>query len=139
MRDSIAVVEPPAGSARMTRMDPTAAAELDHLRGEVAHLRRGNQEPLATGAGLRSPVEKPEGPLHRLGGLGFGRRSERVTGPTLFDDLPDPEPLPITDAPPVPESPPDSATPRRRGHGRRPLPADLPRERVEIDLTDAEK
>jgi transposase len=30
-------------------------------------------------------------------------------------------------------------TPRRRGHGRRPLPADLPRELVEIDLTDAEK
>src|SRR5262249_28462474 len=34
---------------------------------------------------------------------------------------------------------PEAATPRRRGHGRRPLPVDLPRERVEIDLTDAEK
>jgi hypothetical protein len=69
----------------------------------------------------------------------FGRRSERVTGPTLFDDLPEPEPVPASNTPPVTDSLPDSATPKRRGHGRRPLPADLPRERVEIDLTDAEK
>jgi transposase len=32
-----------------------------------------------------------------------------------------------------------SPTTQRLGHGRRPRPADLPRERVEIDLTDAEK
>jgi transposase len=39
----------------------------------------------------------------------------------------------------LPDSAPESPSTRRRGHGRRPLPADLPRERVEIDLTDAEK
>ena len=70
----------------------------------------------------------------------FGRKSERVTGPTLFDDIPDPDPpLPAADAPAAPDPPPEPATPKRRGHGRRPRPADLPRERVEIDLTEAEK
>jgi hypothetical protein len=39
-------------------MDPTPAAELDHLRAEAAHLRRVNQELLATVAELRSTIEK---------------------------------------------------------------------------------
>jgi transposase len=120
-------------------METTPAAELDHLRAEAAHLRRVNQELLATVAELRSTVEKQQAHIDRLVRMAFGRRSERVTGPTLFDDLPDPEPPPADHTPPVPDSPPDSATPKRRGHGRRPIPVDLPRERVEIDLTDAEK
>jgi transposase len=70
----------------------------------------------------------------------FGRRSERVTGPTLFADLPDPDPPPPAPDPPVTPDPPSEPAPaKRRGHGRRSLPTDLPRERVEIDLTDAEK
>src|SRR6185436_17555510 len=48
-------------------------------------------------------------------------------------------PPPSAGAPLAPDPPPEPATPKRRGHGRRPRPADLPRERVEIDLTDAEK
>src|SRR5262249_12734018 len=52
---------------------------------------------------------------------------------------PDPDPSPVADTLSTPDSPPAAATRRRRGHGRRPLPANLPRERVEIDLTDAEK
>jgi transposase len=120
-------------------METTPAAELDHLRAEAAHLRRVNQELLATVAELRSTVEKQQAHIDRLVRMTFGRRSERVTGPTLFDDIPAPGPLPVNQSPTVPDSPPDSATPKRRGHGRRPIPADLPRERVEIDLTDAEK
>jgi transposase len=120
-------------------METTPAAELDRLRAEAAHLRRVNQELLATVAELRSTVEKQQAHIDRLVRMTFGRRSERVTGPTLFDDLPAPEPTGAADTLPVPDSPPGSATPKRRGHGRRPLPADLPRERVEIDLTDAEK
>src|SRR5262245_39243877 len=120
-------------------METTPAAELDHLRAEAAHLRRVNQELLATVAELRSTVEKQQAHIDRLVRMTFGRRSERVTGPTLFDDIPDPGPLPANQSQAVPDSPPDSATPKRRGHGRRPIPADLPRERVEIDLTDAEK
>src|SRR5262245_4260183 len=120
-------------------METAPAAELDHLRAEAAHLRRVNQELLATVAELRSTVEKQQAHIDRLVRMTFGRRSERVTGPTLFDDIPDPGPLPVNNSPTVRDSPPDSATPKRRGHGRRPIPADLPRERVEIDLTDAEK
>src|SRR5262245_9432472 len=120
-------------------METTPAAELDHLRAEAAHLRRVNQELLATVAELRSTVEKQQAHIDRLVRMTFGRRSERVTGPTLFDDIPDPGPLPVNKSPTVLDSPPGSATPKRRGHGRRPIPADLPRERVEIDLTDAEK
>src|SRR5262245_52779039 len=120
-------------------METAHAAELDQLRAEAAHLRRVNQELLATVAELRSTVEKQQAHIDRLARMTFGRRSERVTGPTLFDDIPDPGPPPANKPPTVPDSPRDSAAPKRRGHGRRPIPADLPRERVEIDLTDAEK
>jgi transposase len=118
--------------------EPVPDADLAALRAEAAHLRRVNQELLATVAELRATVEKQQAHIDRLVRMTFGRRSERVAGPTLFDGLPDPTP-PTADSPPVPDTPPEPATPRRRGHGRRPRPADLPRERVEIDLTEAEK
>jgi transposase len=121
----------------MTLAPPTDA-DLAALRAEAAHLRRVNQELLATVAELRAQVEKQQAHIDRLVRRTFGRRSERLTGPTLFDGLPDPRP-PTADSPAVPDAPPGPATPRRRGHGRRPRPTDLPRERVEIDLTDAEK
>ena len=121
--------------------EPATSDELAGLRAEAAHLRRVNQELLATVAELRATVEKQQAHIDRLVRMTFGRRSERVAGPTLFDGLPDPEPTPpaAAEAPPVPEPPTEDATPRRRGHGRRPRPADLPRERVEIDLTEEEK
>ena len=68
----------------------------------------------------------------------FGRTSERIEGPTLFDDLPDDEPEePVVPPPGTPE--PDELVSRRKGHGRKPNPANLPRRREEIDLSDAEK
>jgi transposase len=120
---------------------PGTPDELSGLRAEAAHLRRVNQELLATVAELRATVERQQAHIERLVRMTFGRRSERVAGPTLFDALPGPEPSPLVtaDAPTVPEAPTESAPPRRRGHGRRPRPADLPRERVEIDLAEAEK
>ncbi len=70
----------------------------------------------------------------------FGRTSERIEGPTLFDDLsgdgPD-ELAPPQVAPVLPE--PDVSVPKRKGHGRKPNPANLPRRREEIDLGNAEK
>src|SRR5438046_6370743 len=115
-------------------MDPATAAELDHLRAEAAHLRRVNEELLATVAALRATIEKQQAQIDRLVRMTFGRKSERVTGPTLSDDIPDPDaPPPAADVPADPEPLPDPVTPKRRGHGRRPRPADLPRERVEID------
>jgi transposase len=118
---------------------PPPDADLAALRAEAAHLRRVNQELLATVAELRATVEKQQAHIDRLVRMRFGRRSERLTGPTLFDGLPDPDPSPSPDTRSAPDLPLDPATPRRRGHGRRPRPADLPRERFEIDLTDAEK
>jgi transposase len=66
-----------------------------------------------------------------------GRGGERVFGPTLFDDaaLPEAEVQQPVE-PPIPEAPPAT---RRKGHGRRCKPKDLPRRREEIDLSEAEK
>ncbi len=68
----------------------------------------------------------------------FGRSSERVEGPTLFDGLdpePDPTPAIVVEAAPEAEAP----ERKRKGHGRRRKPADLPRRPEVIDLSDAEK
>jgi len=120
---------------------PEPDAELLALRAEVAHLRRVNAELLGTVADLRVTVERQQAHIDKLVRTAFGRKSERVvTGSTLFDDVPDLDPSPpAADAPAAPDPPPEPTTPKRRGHGRRPRPADLPRERVEIDLTEAEK
>src|SRR5688572_31696257 len=119
-------------------MVPSAAPDDDlaALRAEAAHQRRVNQELLATVAELRATIEKQQAHIERLVRMTFGRRSERATGPTLFDDVPGADPnIPAADPPVAPNPPPESAPAKRRGHGRRPRPADLPRERVEIDLT----
>src|SRR5262249_27478783 len=50
--------------------------------------------------------------------------------------LPPPPPLPRPGAPPPRGAPPDPATPRRRGQGRRPRPADLPKEPVLAAFAD---
>src|SRR5262245_383719 len=89
---------------------------------------------------VSAPRPRKQAHIDRLVRMTFGRRSERVPGPTLFDGLPDPGPAPpAADSPPAAETPAESAAHRRRGHGRRPRPADLPGERVEIDLSEAEK
>jgi transposase len=67
----------------------------------------------------------------------YGPRSEqRAAGPTLFDAFAPPSSAP----PPAPPEPPAaSSMPKKNGHGRRKLPADLPRQRIEHDLSAAEK
>jgi transposase len=119
---------------------PEPDAELAALRAEVAHLRRVNAELLGTVAELRATIERQQVHVDKLVRISFGRKSERVaTGPTLFDDVPDTDSYPAADLPGVPDPPHGPAPPKRRGHGRRPRPVDLPRERVEIDLTEVEK
>src|SRR5262245_20041854 len=118
---------------------PAPDTELAALRAEAAHLRRVNQELLATVAELRATIEKQQAHIDRLVRMTFGRRSERVTESVLADDVPDPDPSPAAETLSAAAPPPEAAPRRRRGHGRRPLPADLPRERVEIDLTEAER
>ena len=53
---------------------------------------------LTTVAELRATIERQQAHIDRLVRMTFGRRSERVTGPTLFDDVPDAEPnIPAAD------------------------------------------
>ncbi len=122
----------------------TLRAEQHTLRVDNDFLRQQVQQLLVTVTELRTQNEKLEAHNAYLCRMHFGRRTERVEGPTLFDDLPNPEPTP-TPAPPdaeatSPSEPEiDIAAHKRKGHGRKPLPKDLPREREEIDFTDAEK
>jgi hypothetical protein len=114
-------------------MPGTSTISLPH---DAATLQQMVRELLATITELRSTVEKQQAHIQHLVRMTFGRRSERLAGPTLFDAQAGPEPEP----PPEPAPPPDPIVAvKRPGHGRRRRPRDLPRERVEVGLTDAEK
>src|SRR5437763_995651 len=116
-------------------MPPTD--ECDDLRRKLTHADAVIAELRGVVADLRKQVEAQQAHIHRLVKRTFGRGGERVEGPTLFDGIDPPEaevPPPV--APPALEPP---APRKRKGHGRRRKPADLPRRREEIDLSDAEK
>jgi transposase len=118
--------------------DSTSVLEaLSSLPDDPAVLKQMLRELLTTVAELRSTIDKQQAHIQYLVRITFGRRSERVEGPTLFDGLADPEPAPPP-APPEPETK-EVVVQKRPGHGRRNRPADLPREREVLDLTEAEK
>jgi transposase len=111
-------------------MDATAS-----LPNDLATCQQMIRELLTTVAELRATLDKQQAHIHYLVRMTFGRRSERIVGPTLFDDHPPPVPAcPVAE----PQTKSELVTPRP-GHGRRPRSKDLPREPVVIDLTDAEK
>ena len=87
---------------------------------------------------LRVELEQKNLTIERLLKMQFGRSTERDVGPTLFDEI---EPPTIVDAVPPPPDEPEipAANAPRRGHGRRRPPANLPVERIEIDLPDDRK
>src|SRR3954447_14259142 len=103
--------------------------KLTHAEAVIAALRGVVTE-------LRKQIESQQAHIHRLVKITFGRGGERVEGPTLFDGMDLPEAEVVTPEPLKPEVPPAA---RRKGHGRRCKPKDLPRRREEIDLSDAEK
>src|SRR4051794_5989484 len=95
--------------------------ELVALREQVARLLAANthltaqlREVLALVGQLRGTIEKQQDHIAKLVKMTFGRRTERVEGPTLFDDLPD-DPV----VPPVPPgmAEPEARVPGRKGHG----------------------
>ena len=108
--------------------------KLTHAEAVIAELR-------SVVADLRKLVAAQQAHIHRLVKITFGRGGERVEGPTLFDGMDPPEaevPTPVE--PPTSEADSDMPpTTKRKGHGRRRKPKDLPRRREEIDLSDAEK
>src|SRR5262245_5724706 len=109
-----------------------AAASLPNDLGTCQQMVR---ELLVTVAELRTTIDKQQAHIHCLVRMTFGRRSERLTGPTLFEDFASPEARP----PAPPEAAKEDRVVKRSGHGRRKHRDDLPREPVEIDLTEAEK
>lgn len=111
-------------------------ADNTRLLADNTHLKAQLQEVLTHVGQLRGTIEKQQDHIAKLVKMTFGRKSERVEGPTLFDDLPN-EPVTPPVAPVTPE--PDVLVPKRKGHGRKPNPASLPRRREELDLSDAEK
>jgi len=71
----------------------------------------------------------------------YGPKSEKVSQtPSLFESDQSDNALSLDAQPdPVPETPPASPKLKKRGHGRRRLPPDLPRQRLEHDLSETEK
>lgn len=103
-------------------------------------LKRMIRELLAMLATRDRELEGVQRRLDQLLRRLYGPKSEafRPDQPTLFAIPGEPEPAtppPASDAPVSPTSNPKP----KRGHGRRRLPDDLPRERVVHDLPDAEK
>jgi transposase len=111
--------------------------ECDDLRRQLAQADAVIAELRGVVADLRKQVDAQQAHIHRLVKMTFGRGGERVEGPTLFDGIDPPEAeVPPLAEPSVPEPP---APKKRKGHGRRRKPADLPRRPEVIDLSDAEK
>src|SRR5262245_30666997 len=115
--------------------DMTAPApDPTHLPDDAGVLEQMVAELLATVAQLRTTIDQQQAHIQYLVRLTFGRRSERVDGPTLFDlSAPAEE---AVSGPPA-DVPGPTVVGKRRGHGRRPRRADLPREREVLDLTEA--
>jgi len=116
-------------------MPPTDAS--NDLRQKLTHAEAVIAELHGVVAELRKQIEAQQAHIHRLVKMTFGRGGERIEGPTLFDGMVVPEAgIPTPVEPPAPDEP---ATTKRKGHGRRCKPKDLPRRREEIDLSEAEK
>jgi transposase len=116
---------------------PQLREQVARLLAENAQLQAQLAEVLTIVGDLRSTVDRQQAHIAKLVKMTFGRSSERIEGPTLFDGLkgePVPPPTPAAEGIPEPDE-----KPKRKGHGRKPNPADLPRRREEIDLADAEK
>ena len=86
----------------------TPAEQLAQQVAENARLHAQVQELLTLVAELRGTVEKQQDHIAKLVKMHFGRKSERIAGPTLFDDLPgggpdDPAAPPVTPVIPEPD------------------------------------
>jgi transposase len=114
--------------------DGPATSELN-LPADLAVCHGMIRELLAANRAQRRSIEQLEHRLDQvLKGL-YGPRADRVNPhqPLLFGDAP-----PDLPAPPATESSP-SVSSKRKGHGRRGLPANLRRETEIVDVPEAEK
>src|SRR5205807_2267944 len=111
---------------------------------ETAHqLIRELLETLAQQLHLNAKLQHQ---LEQLLRQRYGRKTEQVDPAQLLlfaqeilaqaaaDTEPKPEPTPQGDPVPEPTPPPRAPQPRKKGHGRKPLPASLPRKPVVHDV-----
>jgi transposase len=114
--------------------ETAARDEVIAGRDEVIAARDEALKALATK--LRLTQEERDYYLRRL----FGKKSEKIpAGPTLFDGAADP-PVPAPDDEESTQSPRErKQAERRRSTGRKPLPASLPRVRVEHPLPEEDR
>ena len=121
----------PAATTAVPAVDPAQLPDdpalLKAMLAEVLALLHASQR---EGAQVQARLDQL---LRRL----YGRRSERLDpNQLLLFDLA----APVTPTPPAEDGDPDTAPrPRRTGHGRRPLPAHLPRDRRVYELSAAER
>jgi transposase len=110
--------------------------DATHLPDNPVVLQQMVAELLKTVTQLRTTIDQQQAHIQYLVRMTFGRRTERVEGPMLFDLA-----GPAGERPPAPspEAPVPEVIVKRRGHGRRPRRADLPHEREVLDLSEAEK
>ncbi len=132
-----------AGSRVFIDMALSPEMEVATLREQVAqlladntHLRAQLQEVFTLVGQLRGTIEKHQDHIAKLVKMTFGRKTERLEGPTLFDGPPEEPAAPLA---PAARSEPEVLVPKRKGHGRKPNAANLPRRRELIDLSEAEK
>ena len=113
---------------------PPPASDLPD---DPAVLRGLVHELLDTNRHLLRRIDQLEHRLDQLLKQVYGPRADKLHPDqlSLFGEAPPADPVP---SPPEDEVTP-SPGPRKAGHGRRVLPADLRRERVEIDVPAAEK
>lgn len=114
-------------------MPPTD--DTDDFRRKSAHAEAVIAELRGAVAELRNQVEAQQARIHRLVKITFGRGGERVEGPTLFDGMA----VPGASTPAEPSAREVTPATKRKCHGRRRKPKDLPRRREEIGLNEAEK
>lgn len=116
-------------------------AELQQLRQEVELLRAQRQQLLEQQAQHSRTIEQLQHQLQYLLRRLFGRSAERLDPKqlqlfeTLLAQLAPATPAPAS----TPETTPPPAARSTNGHGRRRLPADLPRQKVIHDLPEAQK
>jgi len=116
---------------------PTPDAPLPD---DPAVLQGMIRELLAALAAERHDRQQLENRLDLLLQRVYGPRSEkRPPGPTLFDEFTPAADLPEATEPPAPAASEAAHKKHKTGHGRRQLPATLPRAPVVHDLTEAEK
>jgi transposase len=111
-----------------------------NLPDDPAVLRGLVHELLATNRQQQRRIDQLEHRLDQLLKQVYGPRADKLNPDQLrmFGEGPPPDPVPPA-PPPDPTDEPMTTGKKKAGHGRRALPANLHRERVEVDVPAAEK